>query len=381
MEALSPTPSLRLLLDHFAALRDWRQPCKVMYPLHEVVLLVVCGTIAGADDYDDIVDWGEAHLAFLRRFSEFHFGLPCADWLRVVMNRIDPGLFAKCFTAWVAAAMPGKIDLVAIDGKTSRRSHDRAENKLPLHLVSAFASHNQLVLGQQAVDEKANEIIAIPELIARIDVAGALVSVDAIGGNPRVADAIIAAKADYLLAVKDNQLTLAADCQTYFETAPEAELQTHASLDKNHGRIETRRHTVSHAASWLSCHRSYPGAPRFPHLAMAAMVERRVEWRGETACERSYYISSRTLGAEAFADAVRSHWAIENSLHWVLDVTFREDLSRLRQGHGAHNMAIVRHFAFNCLKQVKDKRSMKTRRKRASYDPGYMLSIIQPPSR
>ena len=381
MEALSPVPTLRLLLDHFAAIRDWRQPCKVMYPLREVLLLVVCGTIACGDDYDDIVDWGEAHLELLRRFSEFHFGIPCADWLRVVMNRIDPGLFADCFTAWVAAAMPGKIDLVAIDGKTSRRSHDRAKSKLPLHLVSAFASHGHLVLGQQAIDEKANEIIAIPELIERLDVEGALVSVDAIGCNPRVADAIIAAKADYLLAVKDNQPTLAADCQSYFETAPSAELQTHVTLDKSHGRIETRKHTLTHAASWLASERAYPGAPRFPDLVMIAMAERRVEWRGATSCDQSYYISSRALTPEAFADAVRSHWAIENNLHWVLDVTFREDLSRLRQGHGAHNMAIVRHFAFNCLKKVKDKRSMKTRRKRASYDHGYMLSIIQPHNR
>ena len=381
MEALSPAPSLRLLLDHFAAIPDWRQPCKVMYPLREVLLLVVCGTIACGDDYDDIVDWGEAHVAFLRRFSEFHFGLPRTDWLRVVMNRIDPDLFADCFTAWVAAVMPGKIDLVAIDGKTSRRSHDRAKGKLPLHLVSAYASHGHLVLGQQAVDEKANEIIAIPKLIERLDVEGALVSVDAIGCNPRVADAIIAAKADYLLAVKDNQPALMADCQRYFDTAPQVELQTHVTLEKNHGRIETRSHALSHVASWLSSERSYPGAPRFPDLAIVAMVERRVEWRGETSCERSYYIASRALGAEAFADAVRSHWAIENNLHWVLDVTFREDLSRLRQGHGAHNMAIVRHFAFNCLKQVKDKRSMKTRRKRASYDLAYMLSVIQPASR
>jgi len=381
MPALSPAPSLRLLLDHFAAIRDWRQPCKVMYPLHEVLLLVVCGTIACGDDYDDIVDWGEAHLQLLRRFCEFHFGIPCADWLRVVMNRIDPGLFADCFTAWVAATVPGKIDLVAIDGKTSRRSHDRAASKLPLHLVSAFASHGHLVLGQQAVDEKANEIIAIPELIARIKVEGALLSVDAIGCNSRVADAIIAAKADYLLAVKDNQPRLAADCQSYFETAPAAELQTHATLEKNHGRIETRTYTISHAASWLTSGRSYPGAPRFPDLASAAMVERTVEWRSDISRERSYYISSRALTPETFADAVRSHWAIENNLHWVLDVTFREDLSRLRHGHGAHNMAIVRHFAFNCLKQVKDKRSMKTRRKRASYDPAYMLSIIAPASR
>ena len=182
----------------------------------------------------------------------------------------------------------------------------------------------------------------------------------------------------YLLAVKDNQLTLAADCQSYFGEAPAAEISTHVTLEKSHGRIETRKHTVAHAAGWLGAEHSYPGAPRFPDLAMAAMVERRVEWRGAVSIDNSYYIASRALSAQAFAEAVRCHWAIENTLHWVLDVTFREDRSRLRQGHGAHNMAVVRHFAFNCLKQVKDKRSMKTRRKRASYDPQYMLSLIQP---
>lgn len=381
MEAMSAVPRLRLLLDQFAQVPDWREPCKVMYPLAEVLLLVVCGTIACGDDFDDIVDWGQAHLAFLRRFGEFHFGIPCADWLRVVMNRVDPDLFADCFTAWVAAALPDKIDLVAIDGKTSRRSHDRAKGKLPLHLVSAFASHRQLVLGQQAVDEKANEIIAIPKLLERIEVTGALVSVDAIGCNPRVADAIVAAGADYLLCVKDNQPTLFADCQRYFDAAPPAELETHTTLEKNHGRIETRRHALSHTVNWISSERSYPGAPRFPDLATVAMVDRSVEWRGQTSRERSFYICSRALDAEAFSDAVRSHWAIENNLHWVLDVTFRDDQSRLRQGHGAHNMAVIRHFAFNCLKQANDKRSMKTRRKRASYDPNYLLALLQPTRR
>jgi predicted transposase YbfD/YdcC len=274
------------------------------------------------------------------------------------MNRIDLVLFADCFTSWVAAALPGKIDLVAIDGKTSRDSHDRAAGKAPLHLVSAFASRSHFVLGQQAVDVKANEIIAIPELVGRINLTGALVSINAIGCNPRVADAIIAAKADYLLAVEDNQLTLAADCKTYFETAPAAELSTHVTLEKNHVRIETRTHTVSHAVGWLATERTYPGAPHFPDLAMAAMIVRSVEWRGNTSIEKSYYIASKALGPQDLAEELRCHWAIENSLHGVLDVTFKEDKFRLRQGHGAHNMAVIRHFAFNCLKQVNDNRSM-----------------------
>src|SRR6201997_5317502 len=169
---LSTKPQLRVLLDYLGTIKDTRQSWKVAYPLREVLFLVVCGTIACGDDYDDIVDWGEAHLSFLRQFCEFHHGIPCADWLRPVMNRIDPELFAACFSSWVAECWPDKPDLVAIDGKTSRRSHDRKRGQKALHLVSAFATTSRLVLGQEAVDEKSNEITAIPALLERIDLAG-----------------------------------------------------------------------------------------------------------------------------------------------------------------------------------------------------------------
>src|SRR5215204_2142268 len=168
MDALTDKPRLRSLLDHFSAVPDPRQPWRVAHPLPEVLLLVVCGTIAANDDYDDIVDWGEAHLSFLRRFSAFHFGIPCADWLRTLMNRVDPDLFSACFRAWMAECWPGRAELVAIDGKTSRRSHDRAAGKAPLHLVSAFATNSKLVLGQEAVEEKSNEIVAIPALLQQL---------------------------------------------------------------------------------------------------------------------------------------------------------------------------------------------------------------------
>jgi DDE_Tnp_1-associated len=172
-------PRLALLLEHFSELEDGRQSWRVAYPLREVLFLVVCATIANCDDYEDIVDWGEAHLDFLRRFSDFHHGVPCADWLRTLMNRVDPELFQACFRAWVAESFPDRLDLVAIDGKTSRRSHDRAAGKAPLHLVSAYATNAKLVLGQEAVAEKANEIVAIPKLLERLDLEGALVSIDA----------------------------------------------------------------------------------------------------------------------------------------------------------------------------------------------------------
>jgi hypothetical protein len=216
MEVLSAKPRLRALLDQFATIKDSRQSWKVAYPLREVLFLVVCGTIASGDDYDDIVDWGEAHLSFLRRFADFYHGIPCADWLRTVMNRIDPDLFAACFSSWVLDCWPDKPDLVAIDGKTSRRSHNRKTGQKALHLVSAFATKSRLVLGQEAVDEKSNEITAIPALLERINLEGALVSIDAMGCNANIAQTIADAKADYLLAVKDNQPTLHADIKKLF---------------------------------------------------------------------------------------------------------------------------------------------------------------------
>jgi predicted transposase YbfD/YdcC len=371
-------PRLAGLLDHFAKIKDARQGWKVLFPLREVLFLVVCGTIAGCDDYEDIVDWGEAHLAFLRGFAEFHFGIPCADWLRCIMNRIDPKLFSDCFTSWVAACWPDKLDLVAIDGKTSRRTHNRKTGQKALHLVSAFATNSRLVLGQEAVFEKSNEITAIPALIERLNLTGALLSTDAMGCQVSIAQAARDAGADYLLAVKDNQPTLHAEIESYFATAPAAEVEKFETIDKGHGRFEVRTYSVSHQVDWYATERSYPGAPRFPQLTTIAMVESRIERGGKIESERRSYISSRALSAAAFGVAARDHWAIENKLHWVLDTTFGEDLSRLRTGHGAKNMAVVRHFALNLVRQAADKRSIKRRRKRAAFDPQYLLEILGP---
>jgi len=376
LSAFSARPRLAALLEHFAEITDTRQGCKVMYPLREVLFLVVCGTIASGDDYDDIVDWGKAHLGFLRQFAEFHFGIPCADWLRCIMNRIDPKLFMDCFTSWVAACWPDKLDLVAIDGKTSRRTHNRRTGHKALHLVSAFATNSRLVLGQEAVFEKSNEITAIPALIERLDLKGALVSTDAMGCQATIAQSILDAGADYLLAVKDNQPTLHAEIESYFATAPAAEVDKIETIDKEHGRFEVRNYSVSHRVDWYAAERSYPGAPRFPQLTTIAMVESRIERGGKIETERRSYISSRALSAAAFGAAARDHWAIENKLHWILDVIFGEDRSRLRTGHGAKNMAVVRHFALNLVRQVADKRSIKRRRKRAAFDPQYLLEIL-----
>jgi len=373
-----PKPRLRGLLEHFSEVRDPRQPCKVMYPLREVILLVVSATIADCDDYDEIADWGETHLDFLRGLSEFHFGVPCEDWLRALMNRIDPALFRACFEAWVAERWPAAPGLVALDGKTSRGSRDDGPGRRALHMVSAFATDRNLVLGQEAVDEKANEIVAIPLLLQRLALGGALVTIDAMGCNPGIAQSVLDAKADYLLAVKDNQPTLHAEIESYFETAPKDEIDACEDIDKNHGRIETRACRVSTNIDWLEADRAFPGAFRFPKAAAIAVIDTRVEQKGKITTARRSYITSRPLSAEALAQAVRAHWGIENKLHWVLDVAFREDQSRLRKGHGATNMAIVRHFAINLVRSAKDKRSIKTRRKRASWDPPYLGALLHP---
>jgi predicted transposase YbfD/YdcC len=378
LSVISAKPRLCLLLAHLSQIKDTRQAWKVAYPLYEVLFLVVCGTIANCDDYDDIVDWGNAHLSFLRGFAEFHHGIPCADWLRTVMNRVDPNLFMACFSSWVAECWPDKLGLVAIDGKTSRRSHNRKTGQKALHLVSAFATNSRLVLGQEAVYEKSNEITAIPALVERLDLEGALVSIDAMGCNPNIAQSILDAKADYLLAVKDNQPTLHDDIKSYFDTAPASEVEQFKTIGKDHGRFEVRMHTVSHTVDWYASERSYPGAPRFPQLTTIAMVESHIERGDKIETERRSYISSRALSAADFAEAVRGHWAIENNLHWTLDVTFNEDQSRLRTGHGAKNMAVVRHFALNLVRQCTDKKSIKRRRKCAAWDPEYLADILGP---
>src|SRR5829696_4113860 len=212
MEGISDKPCLARLLEHFSALADVRERWRVAYPLPEVLLLVVCGTIASGDDYDDIRDWGEAQLAFLRRFLPYHHGLPCADWLRTLMNRLDPALFSACFMAWVREVRPDAPDLIAIDGKTARRSHDRGTGKQALHLVSAFATNERLVLGQEAVADKSCEQNAIPMLLERLAAAGALegalVTIDAIACNPTIADVITGSGANFVLAVKENQPSL-----------------------------------------------------------------------------------------------------------------------------------------------------------------------------
>jgi predicted transposase YbfD/YdcC len=371
---------LRALLDHFAIIDDPREQWRVAHPLPEVLLLVVCGTIADCDDFEGIAEWGEAHLAFLRRFLPYHHGVPGSRWLNMLMNRIDPGLFSTAFMGWVRESWPDRLDLVAIDGKTSRRSHDRGAEKAPLHLVSAFATTSRLVLGQEAVADTTSEVTTIPLLIERLaanhGLKDALVSIDAVATNPTIASAIRDAEAHYLLAVKANQPTLRAEIERYFADAPAAALETTVDVDKGHGRIEQRAVTVAHEVDWLDSDRRFPGEIRLPDVTTIIRVASRAELKDRGRFETRYYVSSAALSANRAAQAVRSHWAIENSLHWVLDVTFGEDLSRLRSGHGAKNMAVVRHFAINLVRSITDKRSVRLRRKCATWNPDYLATIL-----
>jgi len=359
--------SRRPLIDHFSTLKDPRQAWKVIYPLPEIMLLV---------HFVEARLWGVRNLAFLRRLLPFKDGLPSHDTLNDVINALDPALFKTCFGTWVEGLRETEPDIVAIDGKTSRRSHNRAKDREPLHLVSAWASRQRLVLGQEATDAKSNEITAIPLLLERLALTGALVTLDAMGCQTRIAHAIRAKGADYLIAVKANWPGLHGEIERYF-AAPERSLDHHTTTDGDHGRIEVRRHLVSQDVAWLSTDRRFPGEPRFPGLAAIARVEAEVERGGRTRVSRRFYLSSALLDAQTFARAVRAHWGVENRLHWVMDVVFHDDLARLRTGHGPENMAIVKHMAMNLVQQATPTTSLKNRRKLAGWDPSYLETLIR----
>ena len=377
MDQVFAKDRLRLLLDHFGDVGDPREPEKVKYPLREVLFLVTCATIAGCDDYDEITAWGNHHLDFLKRYAEYFFGIPKEDWLRVLLNRIDPRLFEACFMAWATSLRPDAPDIIALDGKTLRRSGDAAAGTKPLHLVSAWASTHRLVLCQEAVDAKENECAAILSIFERLPLQGALVTIDAIATNPAIADAITQAGGDYVLALKRNQPSLHNEVAAYFGDSETSGLQTIEIIDKDHGRVETRTYSVSHDIGWLNGDRRYPDEPRFPALKCLVKTTTRTEWRGKISNETRYFISSTTLTPQRAAEAIRCHWGIE-SMHWVLDLIFKEDQSRLRRGHGAQNMALVRRLAFNLVRAGKGKRSIKTARKVAGWDPNFLSDLIRP---
>lgn len=374
---MSPFEPTRSVLDHFSALEDPRQDWRVMYPLPEILLLVLCATLSGMEDFVEIKLWGEQRIDFLRRFLPYDRGIPAHDTLNDVMNALDPELFKTCFTTWVEGLRDDDPDIIAIDGKTSRRCHARCKGREPLHLVSAWACRQRLVLGQEAVDDKSNEITAIPLLLERLALTGALVTIDAIGTQTKIAEIIVRRGGDYLLSLKANRPLLFGDVEAFFADPQAGPLDILETTDADHGRIEIRRHAVCHQIDWLFSDRRYAGETSFPHLAMIGRVETEVERNGKIEHEKRYYLSSAALDAKTFARAVRAHWGIENRLHWVLDVVFHDDLARLRSGNGPENMAVVKHMAMNLVRKPKDRHSLKVRRKLANLNHDYLECLLR----
>jgi predicted transposase YbfD/YdcC len=365
------------LLAHFAAVDEPRQVAKVLYPLTEILLVVLCGTLAGADDFVELALWGREHLAFLRRLAPFARGIPSHDTLCEIMAAIDPVAFGKCFTAWVDGLRETVPDTIAIDGKTSRRSHNRARGREPLHTVSAWATRQRLVLGQEMVHEKSNEIIAIPLLLQRLELKGALVTIDAMGTQTQIAQTILARGGNYVLALKANRPATLAAVQALLDPAQSAlKPRCFQTLDRRHGRLETRTYCVCTELGDLFTRRGSRDNPTFPGVAMVGMVHSQTERDGQITQETRYYLCSTALDAETFGRVVRGHWGIENQLHWILDVVFREDLVRLRTGYAPANMATVRHMAMNLLQKAAPTLSLKNRRKRAGWNTDYLQALI-----
>jgi predicted transposase YbfD/YdcC len=364
------------ILDHFTALKDPRQSWKTIYPLPEILLTILCGTMAGADDFVEISLWGQEKLAFLRRMQPFKHGIPSHDTLNDVMNALPAKLFAECFTSWVASLREDAPDIVAIDGKTSRRAHGKkgTDDARPLHLISAWATRQRLVLGQEACDEKESEISAIPRLLKRLELQGALVTIDAMGCQHGIAQAICDRGADYLLALKSNQKSLHEEVALFFKVAHD--LEQHTTTDADHGRIEKRTTYVCHSTDWLSNQKKAPDDPKFPNLATIGMIKSEVEKDGAITVSTRYFISSAHLDAVQLGRAVRAHWGIENRLHWVMDVVFHDDLMRLRSENGPQNMATIRHTAMNIIKTIPGKESLKVKRKSMSWNEDRLFAAI-----
>lgn len=363
-------------VDHFSALVDPRQAAKVLYPLDEVLLLVLCGVLSGADGFVEIAKWGRMKVDFLRRFLPFERGIPSHDALNDLFNALDHGAFRDCFVAWVDGLRWREAEIVAIDGKTARRTGDRGTGKSPLHMVSAWASKQRLVLGQGAVAERDNEITAIPKLLELLALTGALVTIDAIGCQRDIARTIRDKGADYLIALKGNQPALHEDVALFFAEQKgrhfaDAETLFHETVDNDHGRLEVRRHWITGDIAWLTARHDWPG------LATIGMIEAEVTENDKTTTSRRFYISSLAADAQMLARAARAHWSIENSLHWVLDVVFHDDLCRLRTGHGPENFGLVKHMAVNLLKAAQGKNSLNVTRKMAAWDTDFLETVIR----
>lgn len=364
------------LVDRLSVTEDPRSDKNKLYPLEEILLLCICAVISGAEGWQSIADFGRGKLNWLRGFLPFTHGIPSEDCLGWVMASLPRRAFQEAFVAWtqsVAKLTDGEV--VAIDGKTLRRSHDRRNGQRAVHMLSAWANANRLSLGQVATAEKSNEITVIPELLALLELKGCIVTIDAMGCQTAIAERIVAQGADYVLAVKDNQPELYAAMRDYFDIArahnfAEVPVDAYEETDAGHGRCEVRRCWVVEDLNTL------PEARRWAGLRSIAMVEAERHHGEQLSRETRYDIT--TIGADAcqIAGAVRSHWGIENQLHWVLDVTFREDESRIRRDHAPANFNTLRQFALNLLRKDPSRASIKRKRFKAALDDSFRTKVV-----
>jgi predicted transposase YbfD/YdcC len=379
-------PASASIRAHFAALTDPRSDHSKQHQLLDIITIALCGVLCGAESWTEIEQFGQAKLPWLGTFLALPHGLPAHDTFGRVFAALDPAQFQRCFLGWVQAVVaqtrgqvsPGQV--VALDGKTRRRSHDRTNGKAAIHLVSAWATENRLVLGQVKVDDKSNEIAALPELVQLLALRGCSVTIDAMGCQAAIAQAIIAQGADYVLALKGNQPTLAQAVQAMFADAQATGFQglahdQHTTVEKGHGRIETRRcWTISEPEhiAYLNEHGRWTG------LRSIGMLEAERVIGATTTRDTRYFIGSLPGAARQFGQAVRAHWGIENRLHWVLDIAFREDDCRVRQGEAAQNFAILRQVALNLLREERTaKVGVKAKRLKAGWDEQYLLRVLQ----
>jgi predicted transposase YbfD/YdcC len=357
-------------LECFEGIEDPRASNARRHDLHEVLLIALCTLLCGGESCVDMADFAREREGFLREFLRLDNGPPSHDTFSRVFRLLDPEAFRACFQSFMARFAEACRGVIAIDGKSLRRSFDAASGQSPLHMVSAWACDQRLVLGQLATDAKSNEIIAIPKLLAMLSLKGCTVTIDAMGCQRAIARQITDQSGDYILALKGNQGTLHDDVRLFLEDKGRAAELSHRTVDGDHGRIETRTATVSTDIAWLQERHGWPG------LAAIGKITREREIGAKTSSETVYYLLSAPLAPACFARDARAHWGVENRLHWVLDVTMNEDQARNRLDNGPENLAILRHIAFNLLSNEKSKISKRRKLNKAAWSNDYLRTLI-----